>query len=145
MSSSYTSSYPGTTFSPAYKQFFESFYKISDTPDAHAQYVDQFTPDAKLIMASRQCDGSEEILALRKGMWEKVKSRKHTPTKIFPFGENANEVMLFGIVEYEMKEGDKEVCVDWAARACLVEEGGTVQMRFYQVYLVCFSCLISSS
>jgi hypothetical protein len=139
MSSPYTSSYPGTSFSPSYKRFFESFYQISDSADAHSQYVDQFTPDATLIMASKRCEGSDEILALRKGMWEKVKSRKHTPTKIFPFGEDSDEVMLFGRVEYVMKEGDREAGLDWAARARLVEEGGVVRMAFYQVYLVSLS------
>jgi hypothetical protein len=136
MSSSYTSSYPETPFNPAYAQFFSSFYRISDTPDAHSQYVDQFTPDATLIMASKRCEGSDAILALRKGMWEKVKSRKHTPTKIFPFGPNSHEVMIFGTVDYVMKEGDRNVSVDWAARACLVQEGEVVRMGFYQVYLV---------
>jgi hypothetical protein len=137
MSSSYISSYPTTPFNPAYAQFFSSFYKISDTPDAHAKYASQFTSDATLIMASKRCEGTEEILALRKGMWEKVKSRKHTPTKIFPFGVDADEVMIYGTVEYVMKEGDRTVNVDWAARACLVLEGEVVKMGFYQVYLVC--------
>ena len=68
-------------------------------------------------------------------MWQKVASRKHKPTKIFPFGPNADEVMLFGTVDYVLKEGG-ESSVDWAARAHLVEEGGRVKMDFYQVYLV---------
>lgn len=68
-------------------------------------------------------------------MWQKVSSRKHTPTKIFPFGKEADEVMLFGTVDYVLKEGG-EVTVDWAARAHLVQEEGKVKMGFYQVYLV---------
>jgi hypothetical protein len=40
-------------------------------------------------------------------MWEKVASRLHTPIKIFPFGENADEVMLFGTVAYTLKDGRK--------------------------------------
>jgi hypothetical protein len=71
-------------------------------------------------------------------MWTKVASRKHTATKIFPFGTgpDVNEVMLYGNVEYVMKEGNKEVKVDWAARAHLVKDVGKVRMDFYQVYLV---------
>jgi len=38
-------------------------------------------------------------------MWAAVKSRLHTPTKIFPFGEGADEVMLHGTVAYELKDG----------------------------------------
>jgi hypothetical protein len=138
MSHSYTSAYPSTKFNPAFVQFFESFYKISDTPDAHSKYVDQFTSDATLIMASKRCEGSAEILALRKGLWEKVQSRKHAPVKIFPFGDGADEVMIYGNVAYVMKEGGEEIAVDWAARANLVMDSGVVKMAFYQVYLVSF-------
>jgi len=135
MSHSYASSYPSTTFNPAFVQFFESFYKITDTPDAHSTYVDQFTSDATLIMASKSCKGSAEILALRKALWERVASRKHTAIKVFPFGDGADEVMIYGSVVYEMKEGGAEVSLEWAARANLVEENGVVKMSFYQVYL----------
>lgn len=83
-----------------------------------------------------------EILSLRKSMWEKVTSRKHTPIKIFPFGAWSDEVMLYGTVEYKFKEGGEKV-VDWGARAKLVkqkDENGTgeqkVKLVFYQVYMV---------
>ena len=69
-------------------------------------------------------------------MWEKVSSRAHAPLKIFPFGPDANEVMLYGTVKYGLKAGG-ESSKDWAARAHLVKDGeGTVMMDFYQVYLV---------
>lgn len=55
---SYTSEYPSTQVDTSYKQFFEEFYKISDTPDAHDQYAQQFTKDAKLIMASKTVYGT---------------------------------------------------------------------------------------
>lgn len=154
---SYTSEYPPIPFDAAYKQFFEDFYATSDTPDAHAKYVEQFTPDAMLIMASKKAKGSEgssptmpslcspyssalshspaEILALRKGLWEKVNSRLHRASKIFPYGPNADEVMLHGTVQYKLKAGG-ESSVDWAAYAHLVKVDGVVKMDFYQVYLV---------
>jgi hypothetical protein len=77
----------------------------------------------------------QAILALRKSMWEKVSSRKHKAHKIFPFGPNADEVMLHGTVKYGLKAGG-ESGLDWAARAHLVKEDGQVKMDFYQVYLV---------
>lgn len=80
-------------------------------------------------------DSAQEILALRKAMWEKVASRKHQAFKIFPFGPNSDEVMLYGTVKYGLKAGG-ESGLDWAARAHLVKEGGKVKMDFYQVYLV---------
>jgi hypothetical protein len=55
--------------------------------------------------------------------------------KVFPFGENASEVMIYGTVDYQTKSG-KELTVEWAARANLVNEDGSVKMSFYQVYLV---------
>ncbi|KAF1353892.1 hypothetical protein BDV97DRAFT_291349 [Delphinella strobiligena] len=134
--SSYASEYPaGEQFDPAYKQFFERFYQISDTPDAHEEYSKQFTSNADLTMASKKAKGTDEILAVRKGMWEKVASRKHQPLKIFPFGSTSDEVMLYGNVNYVLKDG-KQASVPWAARAHLVKEGGAVKMDFYQVYLV---------
>ena len=46
-------------------------------------------------------------------------------------------MMLYGKVEYGLKNG-KEVTVEWAGRAVLVEDeekNGTWRMGFYQVYL----------
>jgi hypothetical protein len=76
-----------------------------------------------------------EILALRKAMWEKVASRKHVAKKVFPFGPNADDVMLYGTVHYGLKAGG-ESGLDWAARAHLVKENGKVKMDYYQAYLV---------
>lgn len=81
-------------------------------------------------------NGFLEILALRKGLWESIERRQHRPMKVFPFGPNANEVMLYGTVQYRAKTG-KESTVDWAAHAYLVEEDDAIKMTFYQVYLVC--------
>ena len=69
-------------------------------------------------------------------MWEHVASRSHKPLKIFPFGPNADEVMLYGTVLYGLKNG-KSNEITWAARAHLVKDGGDLKMDLYQVYLVC--------
>jgi len=87
-----------------------------------------------LVMASKVGRGREEILQIRKGMWEKVASRLHRPIKIFPFGEGADEVMLYGTVAYTLKDGRK-ADVEWGARANMVKDGGKWKMGFYQVYL----------
>jgi hypothetical protein len=57
--STYASQYPAVEIDPAYKRFFEEFYATSDTPDAHEDYVQYFTRDATLIMASKRVSGSE--------------------------------------------------------------------------------------
>jgi len=60
MSHTYTSTYPsGITIDEGIKTFFEEFYKISDTPSAHEKYVDQFTNDAVLVMASKKGVGRD--------------------------------------------------------------------------------------
>lgn len=63
-----------------------------------------------------------------------MSTRKHSIEKIFPFSADSNEIMLYGNVEYGLKNG-KEVVVEWAGRAVLVEEGGSWKMSFYQVYM----------
>jgi len=40
-------------------------------------------------------------------MWTLVESREHSPIKIFPFGEGAKEVMIYGVVKYTLKDGRK--------------------------------------
>lgn len=56
----YKSSYPSTPeVPPSLRQYFEAFYKISDTPEAHEGYVDCFTKDAIVIMASARVEGSD--------------------------------------------------------------------------------------
>jgi hypothetical protein len=59
--SPYTSAYPAIEFDPAYRKFFEDFYAVSDTPDAHDKYISNFTKDATLIMASKKAVGSEGL------------------------------------------------------------------------------------
>ncbi|RDW71104.1 hypothetical protein BP6252_07667 [Coleophoma cylindrospora] len=108
MSHTYKSALPPSlTPDEGITAFFESFYAISDTPSAHDDYVSFFTPDATLIMASKKGVGASEILEIRKGMWKTVKSRVHYPQKIFPFGAGSREVMLHGLVKYELLDGRK--------------------------------------
>ena len=60
--SAYTSEYPPVEFDSAYKEFFEEFYATSDTPDAHEKYVENFTKNATLVMASKKAQGSDGTL-----------------------------------------------------------------------------------
>ena len=106
MPHTYSSKYPaGIQVDSGIKRFFEEFYQTSDTPDAHEKYADSFTEDATLIMASKKGVGRQDILQIRKGMWEKVSARLHRPIKIFPFGAGSDELMLFGTVKYTFKDG----------------------------------------
>ena len=73
---------------------------------------------------------------MRHGMWEKVASRSHKPTKIYSFGPDSEDVMLFGTVDYELKDGKRASDIEWAARAQFSSLDGQPKMNFYQVYLV---------
>ncbi|RMZ80224.1 hypothetical protein DV738_g2775, partial [Chaetothyriales sp. CBS 135597] len=124
--------------------FFESFYAVSDDPSdaATRAYVeDHLTPSATLIMGAKRADGRDEILALRKGLWAAngpVVSRKHTVGQLYPFGTpDSLDVVLYGVVDYGLRNGKTGVRVEWAARAVFEEEdkGGKLRMKFYQVYL----------
>lgn len=86
-------------------------------------------------MGTKTVHGYDEILSLRKGLWSgPVVSRLHTLERIYAFGEDGLDVMVYGNVKYGLKNG-KEVVVDWAGRAELVEGKEGVKMKFYQVYL----------
>ncbi|KAK2751126.1 hypothetical protein FQN57_000201 [Myotisia sp. PD_48] len=115
-------------------QFFQDFYRISDNPESHDEYVNQFTADSTFTLASKTGNGSAQIRAIREAMWAQVHSRTHTVQKVFS-GPNSNDVMLHGEVSYELKNGHKS-SVDWAARAEMVKgDDGKLRMSRYQVYL----------
>ncbi|KIX95133.1 uncharacterized protein Z520_09049 [Fonsecaea multimorphosa CBS 102226] len=118
--------------------FFERFYSVSDNPTAHDDYADSFLPDADFVMGSKSVKGYDQVLELRKGLWNgPIHSRKHHLHKIFPFGEGdaGLECMLYGSVDYGLKNG-KQLTLEWAARAVLAEyEGKELRFKHYQVYL----------
>ncbi|KAB8296844.1 hypothetical protein EYC80_002255 [Monilinia laxa] len=134
-SHTYASEYPsGVQAKEGIKEFFEALYRLSDIEGEHEKYAAQFAEDAELVMGAKRVKGREEILAFRKSIWEKVASRLHKAHKIFPFGQDSNEVMLFGTVAYGLRDGRK-VDVEWAGHAVLIQEGGKWKLGFYQVYL----------
>jgi hypothetical protein len=145
--STYKAALPSTpSIDPRIPAFFEKFYATSDDPSdsAHLDYANSLTKDATLYMGIKSATGYDNILELRKGLWSgPVKTRKHHVNKIFPFDgpgkEGSAEVMLYGWVEYGLKNG-KDLTVNWSARAVMVEDKDGVEglkMGFYQVYLVC--------
>jgi hypothetical protein len=65
MASQYNSEYPAVVdFDDAFKEFISEFYRISDTPDAHETYAQQYTDDATLVMASKKVVGVEGTVSL---------------------------------------------------------------------------------
>ena len=57
---SYTASTPGDDqVKPDITKYFEKFYEVSDTPDAHEKYSEQYTKNAKLIMGPIEVNGRD--------------------------------------------------------------------------------------
>lgn len=86
-------------------------------------------------------------------MWEKVRSRRHRPLKVFPAsfspsppspatdlpgtgaGAGLLEYMLHGTLDLGLKSGDVSK-MTWAGRAVLKESGGgELKFALYQVYM----------
>ncbi|CAJ2510008.1 Uu.00g059080.m01.CDS01 [Anthostomella pinea] len=147
-SSTYTPAYPtNVAIDGRVKDFIADFYATSDDPSKNEEWVDFFATDAVLVMGEKAARGTEEIREVRKGMWEKVKSRKHKPERVFPASVaagsddgggggrgDAYEYMLCGSLDFVMKTGE-DVVATWAGRAALREVGGVLKYDFYQVYL----------
>ncbi|KAF2159269.1 hypothetical protein M409DRAFT_60969 [Zasmidium cellare ATCC 36951] len=133
--SQYSAAVPGDgQVRPEIKAYFEQFYKVSDTPDGHETYADFFTKDGKLIMGSNTVEGRDAIIKMRHGMWEKVAKRSHKPKQLYAFGSGSDDIMLFGDVGYELKDG-RSTTLEWAAHAHFTKAEGELKMDFYQVYL----------
>lgn len=67
-------------------------------------------------------------------MWEHVQERKHTVEKVFPYGNDATDFMIQGVVDYVLKTGDKKNVV-WAGRAKLVKVSGRWKFQYYRIWL----------
>lgn len=63
MTHSYASQYPtDLKVDDGIKAFFEDFYRISDTPDAHDTYADRFVEGATLFMGIQKAVGRQGSL-----------------------------------------------------------------------------------
>lgn len=59
MAHSYSFKTPNLSLDEEIVRFFEDFYRISDTPGNHDNYVDQFADDATFIVAHKKNHGSD--------------------------------------------------------------------------------------
>ncbi|KAI5816934.1 hypothetical protein BZA77DRAFT_45873 [Pyronema omphalodes] len=115
--------------------FIKQFFATSDSPTAHAEYVENFTQDATLKMGLRTAVGKEQIRIVREGMWAAVSSRHHVVAQTYPSSSSSSEedsVMMFGHVDYTLKNG-KSLTTEWASR--MVFDETEEKLRFYQVWL----------
>ncbi|KAA8898628.1 hypothetical protein FN846DRAFT_205741 [Sphaerosporella brunnea] len=114
--------------------FIKAFFLASDNGSDHAAYVENFTADATLKMGLKTAVGSEQIRALREGMWAAVTSRHHVVTTTYPAAPGAEEdaIMMFGSVHYTLTNG-RSLTTEWSSRMVFDRSGE--KLKFYQVYL----------
>jgi len=125
----------------SYQSFIASFYAASDaSPAADASandaYVSHFLPHSTMIMGPITYEGHAGLHRFREAGWEKVALRKHVVKGVFPSLTSPDELMLYGTVDYGMKDGSSKEGVEWAARMVFADP--TVEapkLKFYQVYI----------
>lgn len=59
MPSDYTFAKPDVALDEGIYAFLEEFYRITDDPEGHDLYTQQYTPDGTAIMATFKCKGTE--------------------------------------------------------------------------------------
>ena len=116
---------------PEISAFVDRFYELSDDGSKHSEYADQFSyPSASSsspgtafffqIGPMAPASTREGVLAWRNKAWESVARRKHTIHDVYvlPAGKGdmdakakdgsvPGELMLYGRVDYEKKDGAK--------------------------------------
>lgn len=130
--------------------FIRNFYKISDDSTAHEDYANSFAYDSNdfsfQIGPMKPAKTSEEIMQWRVKGWEAIATRKHTVYEIFSKakGDNGNEYMLYGRVDYGKKNGEKAGAT-WAGKMIFDPksiEKGEPKLAFYHVWIVSMNTLL---
>ncbi|PHH71546.1 hypothetical protein CDD83_5146 [Cordyceps sp. RAO-2017] len=140
MGGGYFPVYPhdGALPDPELRTFFSNFYRTSDRPEADELWVSLFTPDARVTIGADAGCGEDEIRALRKRMWARVRRRQHTVSKVFPGRfDGGCEAMLMGEVRLTAREDGAEAVLPWAAHAVLrwAEAARDWRIAEYRVWL----------
>lgn len=76
------------------------------------------------------------ISNLHLGMWKGVPKRLHRPQKVFPFGDDPDELVIIGTVEYWPEDGSYKK-QDMVARARYQKDAitGDAKIATLQVWL----------
>lgn len=127
---------PSLASNEQFKQFIVDFYKASDnkppSPPTADPYLQFFTPECPLTMASKRVEGHNEITGLRQGMWTSVTKRHHVVQHVASVDDET--VLINGYVDYTLIN-NKDITTEWAAIMKLAKSDEGYKMKFYQVYL----------
>lgn len=124
--------------------FIKDFYRLSDDGSAHEGYTKSFAYSANdflfQIGPMKPAKSSDEILEWRRKGWEHIATRKHTVYNVFSKaqGDDGKEYMLYGLVEYVKKDGDK-AAASWGGRMVFDSsslEKGDPKLAYYKVWIV---------
>ena len=85
----------------------------------------------------RPATGAEGIHAWRVEKWAPVAVRKHSVYDVFVNPDKKDEFMLYGLVEYKLKDGS-DGKADWGGRMVFddVTKVQGLQMKSYTVWIV---------
>ncbi|KAM0748668.1 hypothetical protein T439DRAFT_327936 [Meredithblackwellia eburnea MCA 4105] len=116
--------------------FLNRFYTVSDDSDPAAveKYLAFLTKDVKFTMGLASMTGEDAVRKMRENMWGGVATRKHTVHKVYTSDPEASELMLFGTVDYGLRNGKSVTGVGWAGRIVFAA-GPELKMQEYQVWL----------
>ncbi|KAI0485352.1 hypothetical protein GGR56DRAFT_70736 [Xylariaceae sp. FL0804] len=99
---------------PAIKKHIASLYEAVDSKELEF-WGSHFAEDALMKKGATHAKGRENLVALVTKSWGVVQSREHTVYAVFPFGKDAEEVMLHGRSNNVSLEGQASTFT-WAAR-----------------------------
>ncbi|GAA6007593.1 hypothetical protein JCM10207_006397 [Rhodosporidiobolus poonsookiae] len=121
------------SLSPTQVSFVESFYRVSDQPDAVDDYLSFLTDDVHFVMGLNAVQGAGAVRKIRETMWGGVATRRHKPELVVA-SEDGKIFMLHGTVDYGLRNGKTVDNVGWAAKMEFAE-GSELKMKRYQVWL----------
>ena len=133
--------FPDTVSAPV-RKLLQDFYHLSNAASSHTEHkkdeqklVSLFTPDGVYEFAGKKNEGHEAILAFRAGLFSNIGHRDHQVVKVYPFGNNDQDLLALGEVEYRGLDGasHKE---QWAGRYAIVQDGGELKFKQVQIFIV---------
>ncbi|KAF2639179.1 hypothetical protein P280DRAFT_55705 [Massarina eburnea CBS 473.64] len=133
----YTSEFPpNCNIDPDIRALVAKYYLQVDTQGRHTEWCECWSEDGLLIVPTgEEFRGRDAIRNVHLGMWDGVSKRLHRPQKIFPFGDDPNELVIIGTVEHWLEHGPYQK-QDMAARVKYQRSlTGRVEVSSMQVWL----------
>ncbi|PWN52925.1 hypothetical protein IE53DRAFT_384595 [Violaceomyces palustris] len=122
------------------RDFITKFYRVSDTPQVHQEYVDLFTSSEPVrfqIGPMTPSTSLSGILEWRKAAWEAARDRQHTVLGIYPKEGGSDEIMIHGEVKMVQNADGSLFHRAWVGR--MVFEKGSMdtdpKITEYKVWL----------